>query len=325
LDSLGNLWITDTKNGSVIEWNALGASWSPSSGFPAGGGPVAIDATGNVWISGDGVLAELTNLGSPLPGNPFGGVAGGGADISIDAQGNLWIPSSGAVNEFSNLGQELSPVNGFTNDGITGVTSVTVDSFNNIWLGNGTKGNFAELTNPGGQLIVNSQGASATGIVSPEMAADSAGDLWAVVSNSGAHGYVCEVTPYAGKGSTLIPTCNQSTALGGGSGLAFYDPAGIALDGAGTVWVASQGGGAAPVIAPSVLPIMPSLLGSSPTPTYLESQSLSAGPLRVAVDGSGNVWVLLSNNTVTEYVGIATPAVTPTALAVSGKKLGAKP
>jgi len=47
--------------------------------------------------------------------------------------------------------------------------------------------------------------------------------------------------------------------------------------------------------------------------------------LRVALDGSGNVWVLLADNTVTEYVGVATPVVTPIALGVKNKKLAAKP
>ena len=45
----------------------------------------------------------------------------------------------------------------------------------------------------------------------------------------------------------------------------------------------------------------------------------------LAIDGSGNVWVLLSDNTITEYIGVATPTVTPLALAVKNKKLGAKP
>jgi len=56
-----------------------------------------------------------------------------------------------------------------------------------------------------------------------------------------------------------------------------------------------------------------------------QSSSLSAGPERVAVDRAGNVWVLLAGNTVTEYVGVATPAVTPIALGVKNNKLGAKP
>jgi hypothetical protein len=35
--------------------------------------------------------------------------------------------------------------------------------------------------------------------------------------------------------------------------------------------------------------------------------------------------VLLADNTVTEYVGVAAPAVTPLALGVQDKKFGAKP
>jgi hypothetical protein len=49
------------------------------------------------------------------------------------------------------------------------------------------------------------------------------------------------------------------------------------------------------------------------------------GTLRVAVDGAGNVWVLLADNTVTEYVGAATPVVTPLALGLKNKKLATKP
>jgi len=45
----------------------------------------------------------------------------------------------------------------------------------------------------------------------------------------------------------------------------------------------------------------------------------------IAVDGAGNVWALLGDNTLTEFVGIATPTVTPLALAVKNKKLAAKP
>ncbi len=83
--------------------------------------------------------------------------------------------------------------------------------------------------------------------------------------------------------------------------MAFYNPQGIAFDGAGTVWVASQGetGSGPNLIPPSILPIAPSLLGNpNSVPNYLSSASLGAGPLRVAVDGSGNVWVLLANSTV---------------------------
>lgn len=322
VDVAGNLWITDTKAASVIEWNAVGAALSPPAGFPAGGGPIAIDATGNVWISGDGVLTELTNLGSPLPWSPLGGVSGGGGDMSVDSQGDLWITNPNGVSEFNNLGLQLSPVNGYVIDGISAITAVGVDSSNNVWLGTGIDAtgtsHFAELTDPGGQLIAAN---TLTNSALPQMAADNAGDIWFI------DGSVCEATPYQGKGSKLVPSCTGTGAPVGGStppALVTLKPVGIALDGAGTVWVAGQGGnGNLGVTPPGVLPIIPS--GAPTTATPYASPSLAAGTVRVAVDGSGNIWVLLANNTVTEYVGAATPVVTPIALGVKNKKLGAKP
>jgi hypothetical protein len=314
-DAAGNLWITDTKAGSVIEWNGIGAALSPSTGFPAGGGPIAIDATGNVWISGNAVLSELTGIGTSAPGSPFGGVAGGGGDIAVDAQSNLWITNSGGVNEFNSLGLEISPSAGYTNEGITGISSVGVDSSDNVWVGNTTSTTLsvAELANPGGQLIVNSAPQSSPEQqVRPEMAADGVGDIWAVADGVN----VYKVPPFLGKGSILTPTIYGNNAPPQTpSNIPFVNAEGIALDGAGGVWVGNQGG---------VTLIIPSLLASSGA-SGLSSESLAAGTLRVAVDGSGNIWVLLANNTVTEFVGAATPVVTPIALAVKNKKLGAKP
>ena len=329
-DASGNLWITDTTAGDVIEWNAAGAALSPSSGFPAGGSLVAIDANGNAWISGNGVLNELTNLGTPVLGSPFAGVAGGGSDMVFDAQDNLWIANGGGVNEFNTLGVELSPASGFTNTGISGITAVGVDSSNNVWIGNpniatSTQASFSELTNPGGELIVNSSNSSGgSGTVLPGLASDGAGDIWGITTGD----EVCKAPPYSGKGLSLILSClTDANNADAGSGYLFLNANGLALDGAGTLWVASLGGpatGGGPAVLPSILPIAPSLLSSN-KPNYLVASSLSAGPLRVAVDGSGNVWVLLANNTVTEYVGVATPVVTPIALGVKNKKLAAKP
>jgi hypothetical protein len=324
VDASGNLWITDTANNAVVEMNPVGAAISPATGFSAGGGPIAIDASGNVWTSGNGALYELTGLGAAAPGSPFGGVAGGGSDIAIDAQGNLWIANGGGVGEFSNLGVAVSPAGGFSFDGLSAIGAVGVDSSSNVWIGNTSDafGSFAELSNPGASLIANGQGA-ADGSPLPQMAADGAGNIWGIVGPSQ---NVCEVPPYGGKGSTLLPTCYGEFQNANTSGeLNFFNAAGVAVDGAGTAWVASQGGGnPGSVILPSVLPIAPSLFNGG-LPNYLASPSLAAGPLRVAVDGSGNLWVLLADNTVAEYIGVAAPAVAPIALALKNNKLGAKP
>ena len=316
IDADGNLWITDATAGTVIEWNATAAAISPLTGFVAGGGPIAIDATGNVWTSGNNSLSELTSLGVSLPGSPFGGVAGGGSDMAIDAQDNLWIANGAGVSEFSDLGVLLSPAGGFINPDVNGVTAVGIDSSNDIWLGQlATSDNsFAILTNPGGGLLI-AGGSNSLGNVFPQMAADSAGDMWATNGSE-----LCKVPPYAGAGTQLNPSCNTEENNQNASGeLPFYNARGVTLDGAGTLWVASAGGGSVPV-PPNVLPVV----SSSAAQSYISS-SLAAGPLRVGVDGSGNLWVLLVDNTVTEYVGAAAPTTNPTALAVKNKKLGAKP
>jgi hypothetical protein len=317
IDADGNLWITDTTAGDVIEWNAAGAAFSPSTGFSAGGGLIAIDANGNVWVSGNGVLSELTNLGSPVLGSPYAGVAGGGSDMAFDAQDNLWIANGTDVNEFSNLGEELSPASGYTNSGISGITAVGIDSSNNVWVGNpnsaSADASFSELTNPGGELIVNSQG-TGLGTIFPGLAADGAGNIWGIATAPSDE--VCKVPPYGGKGTELIATCITNYINYQSGGNFFLNAKGLALDGAGMLWVASQGGSA---LGPGLLP------ASSGTASSLSSPSLAAGPLRVAVDRSGNVWVLLANNTVTEFIGVATPVVTPIASGVKNKKLAAKP
>jgi hypothetical protein len=98
-------------------------------------------------------------------------------------------------------------------------------------------------------------------------------------------------------------------------------PTAVAVDGANRVWLASAGannclGQAQP---PNV-----SLI-DSPSGYAFADPSLSNTPLFLSVDSAGNLWVLLGDNSVTEFVGVATPAVTPLAAAVKNNTLGAKP
>ncbi|MBT9331577.1 hypothetical protein [Paracidobacterium acidisoli] len=320
IDSSGDLWITDTKAGSVIEWNGQGAALSPSNGFEAGGGPLAIDAAGDVWISGDGSLTELTNLGTPSPGSPFTGVPGGGMDMAIDAQGNVWITSGDGVAKFNNFGVELSPGAGYTNPEITNVTSVAVDSSSNIWVSNQQAGTgvpigLAELSNAGGQLIFEGSASS----ISPntQLAADGSGDIWNAGNNE-----ICKVSAYSGT-TILLQSCyTASTNRSDSPNVLIDSPRGTAIDGAGNAWVAGTGGNSAQQAA--LGEIVSSIAGSSNAPDFV-SPGVAAGSLQAAVDGSGSVWVLQANNTVTEYVGLGAPVVQPIALAEQKNKLGARP
>ncbi len=306
VDGGDNLWMTDSNASSVIEWNNLGVPnpLSPYTGI-SGAGPLAVDASGNIWISGNNSLTELTNLGAPYPWSPLTGIAGGG-DMAFDAGGNLWIGNGGSVAEFRNLGVELSPPTPYVNNGVTGIGPVVVDSSDNVWAGGTT---LAELSGVSGQSIVNTD-LSATGVL--QMAADGSGRIWIPFPTlSGANAF-CGVQP----ANTIVgyqSNCGNTQDFG-----EIANPQGIAVDGAGYVWIGSSG---------RVTEIDPGELSSDPSEGQAgyQSPSLSNGTVRVAVDRAGNVWVLVANNTVTEYVGVATPVVTPIALGVTNNKLGAKP
>jgi streptogramin lyase len=54
--------------------------------------------------------------------------------------------------------------------------------------------------------------------------------------------------------------------------------------------------------------------------------SESATPFGIAIDGSGNLWfTYYADNEIVELVGVATPVVTPLAVAVQSATLGAQP
>jgi hypothetical protein len=323
----GNVWITDSNAGTVAEWNVVGASAvgvqvptgqgsafqeSPFTTIP-GGGPMAIDANGNVWVSGDGKLAEITSFGTQAPGSPFKGVAGGGSQMAIDKQGNIWLANYTSVVEFDSTGAFVSPVGGYVNTGVYDITSVGVDSSNNVDIAYPGLAQLAQLTNPGGNLIVAPPYAVASSVL-PYFAADGQGDMWET------GGGLTKCPPYTGSGDQAWAfSCTDFTYdPGNPTNLGVVDSGGVALDGRGVAWVAEVGGLFA------VIPPDTNILNGS---DYLEAPapSLAAGALSAAIDASGNIWVLLVDNSVLEFVGEATPVTAPVALGLQNKKLATMP
>ncbi len=151
------------------------------------------------------------------------------------------------------------------------------------------------------------------------MAADASGNIWATggLYTDG----LCEVPAFIGIGILESASCHAGVNSGGS--LHSYNPQGIALDGAGTVWIASQGGGFFPCCCSEYNCICSQHRREPWLVCFLVSGLLVRYAWRWMV--SGNIWVLLANNTVTEYVGLGTPVVAPLALGVQQKELGAKP
>jgi len=334
LDASGNLWITEGSASRIVELNNLGVAISPAAtGFSATGvtnpGPLAIDTSGNLWISGSNGLSEIYSTGTPVDGSPFTG-GNAGAGMAIDGLSNVWITNGTGVMKFNNAGTELSPTAGYTNSGVADTGPIAIDGSNNVWVGNYTSSYYsiAELYDSSGLLVINGQIPGDTDTAQTQIAADSSGNIW-IPAGPGFSLGICEVPAYGGLGSTFVPSCtegNDPKQQGITAIFSLYSPRGVAIDGAGAVWFGNLGGSYATgtTVQPNITELQPKVYA---TTVYadLASSSLAAGPLMVAIDGSGNLWVLLANNTLTEYVGAAAPTVTPLALAVKNKKIGAKP
>jgi streptogramin lyase len=88
-------------------------------------------------------------------------------------------------------------------------------------------------------------------------------------------------------------------------------PQSIAVDGAGKLWIANYRGSSITELAgASSAPIAP---GTALSPAAgLGGHTALSQAYAIAVDASGNLWVSnFGSNTITEFVGIASPVRTP--------------
>jgi hypothetical protein len=120
---------------------------------------------------------------------------------------------------------------------------------------------------------------------------------------------------FSSAGTALSPTS------GGYIGTPISTPTGLAIDGSGNVWVSNAGvsisewsnSGAA--ISASAGYKGPQVSGSP----------ILSNPESIAIDGSGDVWVGNANKTVVEFIGAATPVVTPIAAGVKNNSIATRP
>jgi streptogramin lyase len=321
---------------------------------------IAIDASGNAWItnSGTNTVTELTSSGVPAAGSPYSDSSMIGLqDIAIDLSGNAWIANATTTNTGNVI--ELTPTgtqatnSPFSAGGIEAAYGVAIDGSGDVWVTNFNNNTVSELT---------SSGAAHTGspysvgnLSQPEaIAIDASGNAW--IDNSGnnsvtkltSSGAAAPNTPYSGSlntpigiaidhsGDAWVPNGGSSSVtefLSSGlttSGSPFLgtlnNPGGVAIDGSNNVWIAN-------------------LLGESVTELTHSGSDISGVnglgyndgtidlPNSIAIDSSGNVWITnlagsgaaASTGSVTELVGAAIPVVTPLAAGVKNGTLGAKP
>jgi hypothetical protein len=274
---------------------------SGTNGFTGGGlnepFAIALDGQGNAWVpdQGSNSVIKLDNNGGILSGaSGFQtGSTGSPKGVAIDTAGNAWVANGDAtVTEFSNNGALLSGSSGY---GPAGNLGVAIDASGNAWLNAYMSTGFFELS-PSGVLL------------------------------SPSNGYSNCSPPGSQQGGHYFVNCYYS------------EPNVFALDGAGNVWgvVTFQWN---PVSHPptpeysnavaemtNTGKIVSGLLGyAGNTSLSAVGQFLNVQVQGIAIDGGGNVWVMLSNNTVAEFIGAATPVVTPFSVGVKSGTLGQRP
>jgi secreted PhoX family phosphatase len=367
-DGAGDLWSTNadvsspTGTGTAVEFTPtqLTTTGSPtpaitlsSASFgPAATGPV-FDHAGDFWTANE--------LGSDLneftPSQLTASNAAAAAVIitpdygletpafdAFDAAGDLWVTDlvAGTLNEFT----PAQIVSGATRPAIvinvpsvvgTGFgfgalpAGVAFDSHGDLWVA-AEEGQAVYEYTPG-QLAVSGaptpaitlSGGTHTGqLAEPTgLTFDKSGDLW--VAGSG--GDVKEFLPSA-IAATGTPTASIVISSDGATQKSLADPASIAFDAAGDLWVANEDGGptSASDTTNAVVAFTPAQLAATGNPTpAIELSATGTGasatldsPFGLAFDSSGDLWVSNADAESSTTPANSVVEFTPSQLAASG-------
>ena len=298
IDKSGFVWVSNSDFNTLVRFQPNGAvaSGSPFSGgglnIPQG---VSVDPSGNIWVANTGVnsLSEFTASGTAI--SSTSGYTGGGLFApwlaAFDTAGNAWVTNAASrVSKFSSAGAAITSSSGYTGGGINNTQGIAVDASGNVWISNTLGGALTELAPTG--TPISSTGYTGGGINVPfSVAIDSGGNVW--------------LANYTG--SSLSKFSSTGTAISGASGFTgggIFGPATVAVDGLSIIWTSNLKANPSRISEFTNLGVAVSPSTGFLTGTLGHSQD-------VRPDGSGNVWSLNDNNTITLFLGIATPVSTP--------------
>jgi Concanavalin A-like lectin/glucanases superfamily/FG-GAP-like repeat/HYDIN/CFA65/VesB-like, Ig-like domain/Abnormal spindle-like microcephaly-assoc'd, ASPM-SPD-2-Hydin/FIMAH domain/NHL repeat len=295
MDAAGNLYIADTGNGSIRKVSANGnistvAGISGTGGFSGDGGPatsamlgipsgIGVDSDGNLYIadSNNGRIRKVDTSGTiaTVAGDGIGGFVGDGGPATI---ASLMYPRGVALDSARNL--------------------YIADTNNNRIRKVDTSGNISTVAGNGSFGYSGDGGlATSAGLYNPfDVSVDGSGNLYIADTNNNrirkvdASGNISTV---AGNG-----TAGYSGDGGAATSASLASPYGVAVDGAGDLYIADAGNSRIRKVDASG---NISTVAGNGTEGYSGDggPATSAGllfPARVAVDSAGNLYIADTDN-----------------------------
>jgi sugar lactone lactonase YvrE len=319
VDGGGTVYVADSLNGTIRTITPAGvvstlAGLAGSFGSADGVGAaarfsdpegIAVDDAGTLYVadSGNNVIRTVTPAGVVITLAGMAGSSGsadgtgsaarfsGPSGISVDAAGTIYVGDS-----FNHTIRRVTPA---------GVVSTFAGMVGFSGGTNGT-GSAARFFNPIGVAVARFGG---TVYVADRIDGTPS-------SNFARSGSVRAITP-AGVVSTL-PGLDGSTGSADGVGTAarFNGPAGVAVDGAGTIYVADTGNHTIRTITPAgVVSTLAGLAGQSGGTDGTGAAARFNGPAGIAVDLTGTVYVADTGNHTIRRITPSGEVSTPAGLA----------
>lgn len=298
VDAAGTIYVADTLNNTIRKITPAGsvttlAGMSPFQSFGSEDGPgalarfasphgTAVDSTGNVYVADcyNHTIRKISNAGvvTTLAGTAgaSGWVDGPGATarfyypkgVAVDGAGTLYVADTG-----NETVRKITPAGMVTTlAGLPGVSGLSDGA-----------GSLARFKGPIG------------------VAVDAAGTLYVADTDNDT---IRKITA-AGVVTTLAGTAGASGSTDATGAFArFFAPEGIAVDGAGTVYVADTGNFIIRKVTPAgAVTTLAGLAGSSAWVDGAGSAARFYGPEGIAVDGKGMLYVVdNANYKISKYI-----------------------
>ena len=318
VDKAGNLYIADYTSHSVYKVDRLGAS-------------TVIAGTGKGGYSGDGGLATLAQLNGPT-------------SVAVAPDGTIYIAeyggqrlrkvaTNGIITTFAGNG-----IGGFKGEGGPAASAqvyapydIAVDGSGNVYFSERGNARIRKIdTNGIIKTVVGTGKRGNSGDSGPALLADidpggirilTDGSIYFTNDGAGSNDGdgIRVVRKVAPDGTVSTVAGNGSAGFGGDGGLAIaatmYHPLGVAVDGAGNVFIADFANDRIRKVAPSG--VITTYAGTGAGGAQGDGGAATGaqlnGPDDLAIDSSGNLYIAeYYNHRVRKIAPLASPAINPT-------------